>query len=253
MKVVLICIACNEDHYIDEWINYHKLIGVDEIFIYQNNWRCSLKNNDETIHLIEWDGQIKQLAAYNDFKDKHYNDFDFGIFIDCDEFVCLKQHNNIKEFLNEYTDFGGVGLNWKNFGDSHLDFNGNYNVLKRFTLAQNGLHKGIKTIINFNKIKNNFTFICAHCIDRINIIVNVEKTHYINGPFNETENNNIIQLNHYRKTRHEFIERRKHGAPDKIMTDKDIQNSINTQFDTEYIHYNNEEDLNIINYLDKHK
>ena len=39
MKVALVCIAKNEDLYIDEWIDYHFKLGFDEIFVYQNNWR----------------------------------------------------------------------------------------------------------------------------------------------------------------------------------------------------------------------
>ena len=71
MKVALVGIACNEDHYIQEWIKYHKLIGIDEVFIYQNNWRYPFENAGKDVHLIEWDGQIKQIQAYNDFKDKY--------------------------------------------------------------------------------------------------------------------------------------------------------------------------------------
>ena len=37
IKVALVCIAKNEDNYIQEWITYNKLIGFDDIFIYQND------------------------------------------------------------------------------------------------------------------------------------------------------------------------------------------------------------------------
>ena len=38
MKTALVCIAKNEDHYIDEWIEYYLKLGIDHIFIYQNDF-----------------------------------------------------------------------------------------------------------------------------------------------------------------------------------------------------------------------
>ncbi len=40
-----------------------------------------------------------QLKAYNDFIDNKKNDFDFAAFIDVDEFICLKKHRSISDFL----------------------------------------------------------------------------------------------------------------------------------------------------------
>lgn len=34
MKTALVCIAKNEDNYIDEWIEYHLMLGFDRIFVY---------------------------------------------------------------------------------------------------------------------------------------------------------------------------------------------------------------------------
>lgn len=39
MNTALVCIAKNEDHYIDEWLQYHFSIGFTKAFVYQNNWR----------------------------------------------------------------------------------------------------------------------------------------------------------------------------------------------------------------------
>ena len=34
MKIALVCLAKNEDFYIDEWIKYHTKLGFDHIYIY---------------------------------------------------------------------------------------------------------------------------------------------------------------------------------------------------------------------------
>jgi len=35
--------------------------------------------------------------------------------MDCDEFIVLKHHNNIKDFINDYikNDCVGIGINWR--------------------------------------------------------------------------------------------------------------------------------------------
>ena len=38
MNVALVCVAKNEDNYIQEWIDYNKKLGFDDIIIYQNDY-----------------------------------------------------------------------------------------------------------------------------------------------------------------------------------------------------------------------
>ena len=56
MKVALVCIAKDEDEYIKEWIEYHKKLGFDNIFVFENNWRCKVK--DDIVTNIEFDGDL---------------------------------------------------------------------------------------------------------------------------------------------------------------------------------------------------
>lgn len=48
MRTALVCIAKNEDNYIDEWIDYHKLAGFDDVFVVQNDWRAKRYNPTAT-------------------------------------------------------------------------------------------------------------------------------------------------------------------------------------------------------------
>jgi hypothetical protein len=65
MRVALVCIAKNEDPYIQEWIDYNKKLGFDDIFIYQNDWRWD--GESENVHKFVIDGKSKQREAYNHF------------------------------------------------------------------------------------------------------------------------------------------------------------------------------------------
>jgi hypothetical protein len=61
MKISLVCIAKDEDNYIKEWIDYHKKLGFDDIFIYENNWDSNV--NEENVHTIKMDGEIKVVLG----------------------------------------------------------------------------------------------------------------------------------------------------------------------------------------------
>jgi len=130
-RTALVCIAKNEDRYIAEWLKYHLALGFDKIFVYQNNWRCtdnsalSLKN----VEWIEYDGEKKQLAAYNDFLNKHFNDFDWVAFFDVDEFLVIKD-DELKHWLSLAYKFYGIAVNWKYFGNNNILVDDNsYGVL----------------------------------------------------------------------------------------------------------------------------
>ena len=207
MKVALVCIAKNEDNYITEWVNYHKKIGFDSIFIYENNWSCSIE--DPKVTKIRFDGKLKQIESYNHFYE-NYIDFDWAAFFDVDEFLVLKKHKDIKDFLKDYEDYLSVGINWVLFGDNGINHVGDdYSVIKRFTKRQIGVDQHIKSIVNLNRCRSKMGIHSPQCkwVDPDKILNE--------GPFNKNGNDNIVQINHYFcKTKDEFINKIKRGRAD---------------------------------------
>lgn len=60
MKTAIVCIAKNEDNYIDEWIKYHTKLGFDYVYVYQNDWRyAGDKSRFSNVHWLELDGRAK--------------------------------------------------------------------------------------------------------------------------------------------------------------------------------------------------
>lgn len=222
MNIALVCIAKNEDHYIDEWIDYHFKLGFSKVFIYQNDWRYTGKYlNNALVQLIEFDGANRQLNAYNDFVQKHYNDFDWAGFLDIDEFVVLKQWSNISDFLDNYKNYNAVGLNWSIFSSNGLQFNGDYSLVKRFTKCRKELIREVKIFINFNRAKNTLHFNSPHNIRELNNTITVNKTHFINGCFNTADDKDreIAYLNHYiAKTKKEWDQKIARGWPISVPT-----------------------------------
>ena len=211
LRVALVCIAKNEDDYIDEWIDYHLKLGVDEIFIYQNDWRMARQRDSRVVHLIEFDGSCRQLSAYNDFIDNHLGDFDFAIFIDVDEFVCLVRDRDIKSFLLNYVGYGAVCLNWRLFGDNGLSTvkDGDYSLVNRFTRCGKRLDRHVKTILNLHVAKREkIRFVSPHHLDlaeKSGFAVSVDRRFFVRGPICWHFNYDIAWINHYHsKTLEEF-------------------------------------------------
>lgn len=214
MKVALVCIAKNEDNYIKEWVKYNKKLKFDRIFIYQNNWRTNLL--DDSIEKIEFDGELKQIPAYNDFIQKNKKKFDWAAFFDVDEFLVLKKHKNIKEFIEDYKEFNGISINWALFGDNKIPkvFDENYSVLHRFTKRQRRVHPTVKSIVCLNKIHK--MKIHNPCFDNGTKDVCVD-TNYkeVRGPFNNLGDYETAQINHYFcKTKEEFKLKCERGRAD---------------------------------------
>ena len=55
LKVAVCCIACQENAYIREWVEYYKKLGIDKIFLYDNNksWEANEHFEDVINDYIE--------------------------------------------------------------------------------------------------------------------------------------------------------------------------------------------------------
>jgi hypothetical protein len=193
MKIALVCIARNEENYIEEWIKYNLKLGFDDIFIYEHNWKCDVERYN--VHKIEFNGtdfqENIQRKAYNHFIRTQYDKYDWAAFFDVDEFLVLKAHNNIKQFIANYKDENAVCINWVCFGDNGLSFDGNYSVLSRFTKRSRTAHNVHKCILKLNPNVIYATHNPINC--------EIVDTHFnkCSGATNEYRKIDIAQLNHY--------------------------------------------------------
>ena len=234
IKIALVCIAKDEDNYIDEWLKYHLKLGFTDIFVYQNNWRyLGDKTQYNNVHWIDFDGEAMQLKAYNNFIDTNYLNYDYAAFYDVDEFLCLKKYKSLDDFLNDYSSYYGIGVNWRCFGDNGLTnvSDNNYSCIDRFIKCENVLDRHIKTILNFNLCKNMVHFVNPHFVDasmKYNIIIDISKERYINGPWNYNAIDDSVQLNHYNsKTLEEFNRKFTRGKADTLKSHPMYNYNIN--------------------------
>jgi hypothetical protein len=126
-RVCLVAILKDEEPFLDEWIVYHRMLGIDHFFLYDDHpdfpLRELLKPYREYVTVIDWCGMDKtftgrsnQIKAYTHALDHYASTFDWVLYLDGDEFVVLHKHENVQDFLADFEDCSAVSLNWHVFG-----------------------------------------------------------------------------------------------------------------------------------------
>lgn len=236
MRTALVCIAKNEDNYIEEWISYNFKLGFDDIFVYANDWHYS--SNDNRVKIIKIDGKNKQTIAYNNFLANNNFNYNWAAFFDVDEFLVLKQHDNIKSFLADYNDCNSIGINWAIFGNNnHTTVDTNYSVLSRFTKRSRETHVTNKHVKSIVKLPS-YLYQDIHNVRGSWFNLNKEVRY---GPFNEPVDWSVAQINHYfTKSNEEFLIKCNRGRAD--MEQKRLYNDYMSD-----LYANDIEDLKAFN------
>lgn len=127
MNTAICAIAKNENDYINDWCKWHLSIGIDKIYIFDNNdinseyvGNCIDKDILDRITIIPVNNFKEfQKQAYNDFYYNFSMFYDWIAFIDIDEFINVKC-NDIKTLLSTIPkNINVVRLNWQIYGDDH--------------------------------------------------------------------------------------------------------------------------------------
>lgn len=207
MKCALVCIAKNEDNYIQEWVDYHLMLGFSDVYVWQNNWRTSVLKESERVHLREIDGTHKQIECYNMAIDELHKAYDWVAFFDIDEFLVLKpncEFSYVDEFLSQqkYSQIPCICVNWRFFGDNYLHSIDSWNVLSRFTRCDDKLDETSKPIIHTSIMSNTAKFYYnPHCVTCYQFDPNLKfqlKCVGNNKFINDNCNDEPLELNHYR-------------------------------------------------------
>lgn len=124
----------NEAEWLKEWIEYHKLVGVEHFYLYDNG---STDHFREVLAPYVASGQV-DLFHYPTVFDtqKEYNALQSWLImqavnvasgvskwlaiIDLDEFVVPLKSDSLPQLLTSYEKFGGVYINWLAFGTSNV-------------------------------------------------------------------------------------------------------------------------------------
>jgi len=152
--LAFVAIVKNEGLYLAEWIEYHKLVGVEKFYIYDNDSTDNIRDvlapyiARGDVEYMFWSGKCQQIMAYNFALKKHRMDTRWMGFIDLDEFVVPLQKLTISEVLEDYKGHVGLAMNWLIYGDNGHKTRTDGLVIERFTAHALQAHPWVKTIIN---------------------------------------------------------------------------------------------------------
>lgn len=126
-----------------EWIEYHKLVGVDHIYLYDNNSSdesvAILREyvDEDYVTLVQWNyAPPCQAEAYNDFKARYWSETQWVAFIDLDEYLCPTMGMSVSKWLKDYEGFPSVVAYWRMFGSSGLvDHDHSRLITEQYTVA----------------------------------------------------------------------------------------------------------------------
>ena len=125
---VAVCtIFKNEAKYLKEWIEFHKIVGVQHFYLYNNNSTDDYTSvldpyiKSGLVSLIQWEKNYAQMEAYQDCVAKFSNETKWLGFIDVDEYIVPNKHDNVYDFLKAFEkNRPAVVVYWKMFGTSGL-------------------------------------------------------------------------------------------------------------------------------------
>jgi hypothetical protein len=140
-KIAVCAIFKDEARDLLEWLAFHKMIGADLFFLYDNG---SGDNGSELIRrssfarnvtLTDWSDRPGQLSAYNHFHRNYAADFTWAAFIDIDEFIVPLAGSSIRDILlrRMYQPYAAILLQWLVFGPSGHDRRPGGMVLENYT------------------------------------------------------------------------------------------------------------------------
>ena len=223
---------------IQEWIEFHRLVGVDKFYIYDNG---SLDNLKEVLQpyikrgIVKynyWPGKCRSFQAYNDAMKRCWMKTKWLAIIDTDEYIMPVEKDTIPEVLKDFENFGGLGINWVIFdGNDHIKKPDgttleNYNRVRNFDSID---EHHIKSIVNPRLVKYVGNHNCIYWDNKYytvdenkqpigNMIPEGHWLHqfnHIKHAITQERSINKIRINHYWcKSKEEYIARLKKGFVD---------------------------------------
>ena len=166
MSLTVCAIFRNEAPYLPEWIEFHRIVGFERFYLYQNNsddnWQAVLRPYIEAgiVEVIDWPmPPPAQVAAYQHFIDRHLGLEEWVAFLDCDEFLFSPKCDRVSEVLEQepFRQRGAIAAHWMCLGASRQERRGDAPVIERFTWRpadRFATNEHVKSIVRVNRVES---------------------------------------------------------------------------------------------------
>eukprot|EP00527_Entomoneis_sp_CCMP2396_P006042 CAMPEP_0198143060 /NCGR_PEP_ID=MMETSP1443-20131203/5674_1 /TAXON_ID=186043 /ORGANISM="Entomoneis sp., Strain CCMP2396" /LENGTH=353 /DNA_ID=CAMNT_0043806199 /DNA_START=17 /DNA_END=1078 /DNA_ORIENTATION=- len=227
LKIAVCSFGKNEDAYIDEWVDYNLGIGFSTLYIYDNTDRHELQQWGEerakhSIFVTSFPGHKKQSSAYHSCavrakKEGH----DWVFFNDFDEYLVLKSHRHVADFLQDYgrnSSVGAIGISWRVVGDSGKQHYEPFPVSKRFQMMADRRYRRnmyIKSIVKLEGMNLDLPVFDPHVfhLKPSFKMINTDGIAFTGSLLFDFGPDNVASIYHYYyKSRQEHVAKRTRGG-----------------------------------------
>jgi len=167
----------DEARFLEEWLEYYIAAGVDHFFLYNNfsedNYQEVLRRYQERgqVTLIDWPRKPVSPGAEHDCIARAVGRFEWVGFIDADEFVVVRDHRSIPEFLDDFGDVPAVALHQYYYGSNGHEKRPQDWVVRAYTRRAAEPDRHFKVFVRpeqvtRNRNSHNFYYLRARCAVR---------------------------------------------------------------------------------------
>jgi hypothetical protein len=220
----------DEAPYLREWVEFHRLVGVERFFLYDN--RSVDEHHEALAPYVEegsvtvhgWPDWPAQIQAYDDCLKRHRDDSRWIAFIDLDEFLFSPEGTPLPEVLRGFEGHPGVGVNWAVFGSSGHRSRPPGLVIESYVRRSDdaGINRHIKSIVEPRRVR---AFCVPHFFMYDHGLAVDERGRPITGPpYSHTDGVSFARLrvNHYAvKSEEEFRLKLARGPADSSIPKRD--------------------------------
>lgn len=143
----LLSTNARDEHNIQEWIQYHLLLGFDAILVWDDFSQTPIQYQDDRVCIIQkHSNKIDYITSSVAYARK--NDFEWIFHLDADEYLYLGKDARLPQFVKDHvhTETMAILFPWVLFGSNHINvLRPRGSCLKPFTRCSNKTHKYIKT------------------------------------------------------------------------------------------------------------
>ena len=204
-KVAVCAIGRLENRYAVEWVEHYNKLGVDKIFIYDNNRVCDgelfadvLQPYIEAgfVEVVYFEGLQKD--AYEKCYRDHSDEYEWIGFFDFDELVSLEKCNDIHNFLDG-CEADVLVMNWRTMTDNGLTHYEPKPMAERFTQGTGEdfeINRHVKSFVHSGI--DGISFNDPHCPNAPELtVVNVHGIRVEQVPIQTQVIHDVAWINHY--------------------------------------------------------
>lgn len=157
--LAVMCIVRNEARYVDEWMAFYQMMGVDHIFLFNNSSTDDLIEvsskwiNQGFLTLIDYPGEQAQMPAFRITINTLKGKYRWVALIDIDEFMFpVDSSQNLPGFFSQMESYPAVGVNWIVYGPGGNETTPKglvmENYYETFADRDNLMNLRIKSVVN---------------------------------------------------------------------------------------------------------